>query len=64
MSPSTQSAKLKIIYGLKMGKTADLDTFFPFKLFTFTCMYNVYVWWLLSMGADSFRGGGGGASAK
>ena len=59
MCPPAQSAKLKIIYGLKVSKIADLDIFFQ------SYTYGVYGWWLPSMGgggggAASFQGGGGG----
>ena len=53
VSPTVRSAKLQLIYGLKMSKTAALDTFTVYKVFYF-CMYCMYGWWLLS------RGGGGG----
>ena len=50
--PPAQSAKLKIIYGLKVSKIADLDIFFQ------SYKYSVYGWWLPSRGggAASFQG--------
>ena len=45
--PPAQSVKLKMIYGLKVSKIADLDIFFQ------SYTYSVYGWWLPS------RGGGG-----
>ena len=53
VSPPTRSVKLKIIYGYKVSKTADLDTISI--QFFYIHVYYVYGWWLLS--------GGGGASA-
>ena len=53
--PPVRSAKLKIIYGLKWAKTADLDTLFSLNLL-YIYMCNVYIWWLLSRG--------GGASVR
>ena len=55
MCPPAQSAKLKIIYGLKVSKIADLDIFFQ------SYMYSVYGWWLPLRGAASFQGGGANA---
>ena len=50
--PPAQSTKLKIIYGLKVSKIADLDAFIQ------SYTYSVYGWWLPSGGAASFQGGG------
>ena len=41
--------KLKIMYGSKTSKTADLDTI-SIQIF-YIHMYYVYGWWLLSRGA-------------
>ena len=48
--PPAQSAKLEIIYGLKVSNIADLDIFFQ------SYTYSVYGWWPPS-------GGGGGAAS-
>ena len=44
--PPAQSAKLKIIYGLKVSKIANLDVFFQ------SYMYSVYGWCLPSRGGQ------------
>ena len=51
MSPPMRSAKLKIIYGSKTSKTADLDTI-SIQIFYIHMCY-VYGWWLLSRGAPA-----------
>ena len=50
--PSTQSAKLKVFYGLKVSKIADLDIFFQ------SYTYSVYGWWLPSRGGQLASKGG------
>ena len=50
MSPPTRIARLKIIYGLKMSKTADLDNFFHSNFYIY--MYNVCL-------VATLKGGGG-----
>ena len=51
--PPAQSAKLKIIYGLKVSKIADLDIFFQ------SYTYSVYGWWLPSRGGGQLASKGG-----
>ena len=51
--PPAQSAKLEIIYGLKVSNIADLDIFFQ------SYTYGVYGWWPPSGG-----GGGGQLASK
>ena len=50
MYPTARSAKLQIVYGSKMSKTAALDTF-TIQTF-YMCMY--YVVWLVAI----LKGGG------
>ena len=51
VSPPTHSVKLKIIYGHKVSKTADLDTISIQFFFTSTC--------IMYMVGGYFREGGG-----
>ena len=53
VSAPVRSAKLKIIYGSKTSKTADLDTISIQILYIH--MYYVYGWWLYTL-----KGEGGG----
>ena len=56
VSPTACSVKLQLVYGLKMSKTAALDTFTIQTFYMY--MYCMYGGWLLSRGAASFQGGG------
>ena len=57
--PPARSAKLQILYVLKMSKTAALDTFTIQTFYMY--MYCVYGWWIFSRGGSQRpRGGGGG----
>ena len=47
VSPTMRSAKLQLVYGLKMSKTTALDTFTIQTFYLY--MHCVYGWWLLSM---------------
>ena len=53
VSPTARSAKLQLVYGLKMSKTSTLDTFIIQTFYLY--MYYVCGWWLLSGGGG--RGG-------
>ena len=50
VSPTARSAKLQLVYGLKMSKTAALDTFTIQTFYMY--MYCMYGGWLLSRGGE------------
>ena len=57
VSPIARSAKLQLIYGLEISKTATLDTF-TFKSFTYACMT------CMDGGYSQGGGGRGGGAAS
>jgi hypothetical protein len=50
VTPPVQSMKLKIIYGIKVSKIADLGTFFIQTLYTYMCRCTLVPMRLVSRG--------------